>query len=211
MSAAPVCRLVSIAGALAWTALLAGCGNTVRVEPLGGGGGATAGGGAGAGGTDPGSPHACNAVFADCNGDPGDGCEAALLDDGHHCGSCGRDCQGSACVDGICAPQVLASDQYFASRLALDAARVYWTSADGKIRAMPHAGGEPEILAGGQDDPWDIAVDGLAVYWTDSGNDTVMSNPFGGDFPEKLADAGNPLLLVVRGEHVYFTDTYDKA
>jgi len=213
MKSAPRRGLVSTTGALLGTALLFGCGNTVRVESSSGAGGvAGAGSGGGAAGTGSEmSPHPCNAVFADCNGDPGDGCEVALMDDGHHCGSCGRDCQGSACVDGICAPDVLASDQYYASRLSLDGARVYWTSADGGIRAIPLAGGDPQEIAGGQDDPWDIAVDGLGVYWTDSGNDRVMALPFGDDLPKTLADAGNPLLLVVRGDHVYFTDTYDKA
>lgn len=194
-------------GGITIAALLIGCGSTVRIESSGAGGG---GGGAATTTATATGPHACTAVFADCNGDPDDGCEAPLETDAGNCGSCGHDCQGSACADGMCAPEVLASGLYFASRLALDDALVYWTSADGSIRTMPLDGGDPTPIAGGQGDPWDIAVDGHGVYWTNSGDDTVVSLPFGAELPKVLTDAGNPLLLAVSGDHLYFTDTYDK-
>lgn len=34
----------------------------------------------------------CAAGFADCNGNPADGCETNLENDPAHCGSCGIDC-----------------------------------------------------------------------------------------------------------------------
>ncbi len=54
---------------------------------------------------------ACDEGFADCNGDPADGCEVDLLADPAHCGACptacafaraGARCEGGACVMGAC-------------------------------------------------------------------------------------------------------------
>ena len=48
----------------------------------------------------------CNAGFADCNGDPSDGCEVDLRSDVSSCGACGRGCAlpggANACVAGAC-------------------------------------------------------------------------------------------------------------
>ncbi|MBL8952844.1 MAG: hypothetical protein JNK82_18840 [Myxococcaceae bacterium] len=44
----------------------------------------------------------CNAGFADCNGLPGDGCEAELAVDPLNCGLCGRSCFGTNCMNGGC-------------------------------------------------------------------------------------------------------------
>ena len=50
---------------------------------------------------------ACNAGFADCNGNPADGCEINTQTSVNHCGSCGDVCSiangGSSCVAGSCA------------------------------------------------------------------------------------------------------------
>ncbi|HET6921830.1 MAG TPA: hypothetical protein VFI16_01660, partial [Anaeromyxobacteraceae bacterium] len=50
---------------------------------------------------------ACDAGFADCNGFPGDGCEAALATDVAHCGGCGTACPAvdhgtPGCAAGAC-------------------------------------------------------------------------------------------------------------
>lgn len=50
----------------------------------------------------------CAVGFADCNGDPSDGCEANLQTDAAHCGICTNSCTpsgavtGVACVSGMC-------------------------------------------------------------------------------------------------------------
>ncbi len=53
----------------------------------------------------------CDDGFADCNGDPADGCEVDLLTDRSHCGTCATactfahaaaTCEGGACVMGAC-------------------------------------------------------------------------------------------------------------
>ncbi len=46
----------------------------------------------------------CNAGFADCDGNPANGCEAALASDATNCGGCGRQCPLTAsCTTGACA------------------------------------------------------------------------------------------------------------
>ena len=48
---------------------------------------------------------ACIPGFADCDKDPGNGCETAVLQDSKNCGSCGHACTGSSrCVGGFCLP-----------------------------------------------------------------------------------------------------------
>ncbi len=44
---------------------------------------------------------ACGHGFADCDGDPANGCEADLSS-AATCGACGHDCQNGDCVDGAC-------------------------------------------------------------------------------------------------------------
>lgn len=47
----------------------------------------------------------CRQYFADCNGDPADGCEVLLMSDVGHCGGCGRACPmpGKNNLVGCCA------------------------------------------------------------------------------------------------------------
>jgi hypothetical protein len=206
----PLVALVAAlcAGGVAAGSLLA-CGSEIRTETSGAGGagstGASASGGSAATG-----PHGCTVGFADCNGNPADGCEAAIETDGAHCGACEHDCLGAACKDGMCEPEVLASNLPYANRLALDEERVYWTSSDNRIQALPLGGGTPVVLADKQDGPWDIAADGAALYWTSTDANQVRSLALGGGAPAVLADAGNPLGIAVRKGALYFTDTYDK-
>jgi DNA-binding beta-propeller fold protein YncE len=56
---------------------------------------------------------ACSDGYADCNGNPADGCEADLETDRAHCGGCGQtcsfanaghDCLAGACTRGLCLP-----------------------------------------------------------------------------------------------------------
>lgn len=67
-----------------------------------------------AGSEETGTPQ-CNAGYTDCDGDPANGCEANLLTDVDHCGSCSIQCNSDhaevACVSGEC--KISACDQSF--------------------------------------------------------------------------------------------------
>jgi hypothetical protein len=63
----------------------------------------------GDGGRDADSDASCPVGFADCNADPRDGCETALMDDENHCGACDHPCSvdgtiARACIAGACTP-----------------------------------------------------------------------------------------------------------
>jgi hypothetical protein len=51
------------------------------------------------------APGPCAAGWGDCDGNPANGCEAALASDRGHCGRCGNACVG-LCRDGACSPAV---------------------------------------------------------------------------------------------------------
>ena len=111
--------------------------------------------------------------------------------DPHNCGSCGHDCAGGACQDGVCVPLppgVLASGLIAPTSVAVDANNVYWLSEgvhpakyadasfEGLVQVMKCAktgcNNSPTILASGV---WDfltgkdtlhgLTVDSANVYW----------------------------------------------
>jgi len=45
---------------------------------------------------------ACNGGFADCDGNPGNGCEVNVATDRRNCGSCGNACASLVCSGGAC-------------------------------------------------------------------------------------------------------------
>jgi hypothetical protein len=51
-----------------------------------------------------GSPYTtpCPQGYANCDGNPANGCEVDLMDDAYHCGACGTSCQGSGTSSGVC-------------------------------------------------------------------------------------------------------------
>lgn len=44
----------------------------------------------------------CTDGYADCDGDPSDGCEVLLATSVEHCGACGHACNNGTCDDGAC-------------------------------------------------------------------------------------------------------------
>ncbi|MFL5346252.1 MAG: hypothetical protein ACJ8AT_15800 [Hyalangium sp.] len=44
----------------------------------------------------------CAMGYADCDGNPANGCEVNLTEDANHCGACGTSCQGQGNAGGVC-------------------------------------------------------------------------------------------------------------
>jgi hypothetical protein len=105
-----------------------------------------------------------------------------LTQDAKNCGECGHDCQGTMCMNGICAPTTVVASTTTVQTcdLAVDSAHVYWTSTT-NIYAAPKAGGAPASLLNTAQ-PCHIVVDSTNVYY-------VYTNPFTG-----LGIAKTPLL-----------------
>ncbi len=108
--------------------------------------------------------------------------------------------------------------------VAIDATRVYWTSAlDGLVRSCPLAGcgGTPTNVATGQTVPWSIAVDQTSVYfsvWNGSigapaqNGGAIRKCPLAGcsGAPITLASAENqPWQIALDAQYVYWTGFKD--
>ncbi len=107
----------------------------------------------------------CSTGFADCNGQPEDGCEADLDSDPKHCSLCINACDTGTCHDGSCQNvQVVAStsgDGRSVTDFAVDSSGVYCalgnlpalpsdaTTPGTKVslQVVPQAGGTPVVLA----------------------------------------------------------------
>lgn len=95
----------------------------------------------------------CATGFDDCNGLTGDGCEQDVLSDPKHCGSCGHDCDGGACVGGVCQSVVLGKAPLGsgAAEITIDASFVYSGPApgmSGQVFRVPLGGGSVTTLGG---------------------------------------------------------------
>jgi hypothetical protein len=158
----------------------------------------------------------CNAGFADCNGDPNDGCEIKLEANPSHCGRCGRSCGGGACNGTTCEAITMARAQPSPGEIAIDDTHVYWSNygagADrGSIARVAKAGGDPQVIAGAQDNAWGIAVAGTEVFWaTNTTPHTVARAPKDGSVPAAplSSTAGRARGVAADAEFVFFCN-YD--
>ncbi len=158
---------------------------------------------------------ACDPPFADCNGDPSDGCETNLQQDPAHCGKCFRSCLGAACVAGQCEAVTFASGQDSPLGIAVVDNTVYWTneSSAGTVMAQNTLMEAPAVLAAGQAFPRWIAATPNEVYWTNyaggfQGNvmRVVLTSPTAG-FPYVVAeDQGGPDGIAIDQQRVYWTN-----
>lgn len=151
----------------------------------------------------------CEDDWGDCDGDPATGCEQAL-DSSSHCGACGRDCLGGACIDAKCYPAVLASGQSTPWAIAVDATHVYWSTHTwtGAIRRVPKSGGFTQTLASNQAIPDGIELTSTHVIWANDADDLIQSVPLAGGTIETLASvpSNRPVDVAVTDTHVFWTN-----
>jgi hypothetical protein len=149
----------------------------------------------------------CDAGFADCNGVSADGCESELASDPFHCGSCPNDCQGSACVSGVCAapPVVLATGAGADRALVMDATSLYvvW---DDTLQRVPKDGGPVVELAALPDafgSTRALAVAGNDVYVAPFGAVLRVDKDTGAT--QQVASPTSTHAMAVAGDHLYYT------
>jgi hypothetical protein len=131
---------------------------------------------------------------------PDSGCHDTQSDP-HNCGKCGHDCQGGACVMGVCQPVLMTDDELFPHTLAADDARVYWANvtdvdygdppASILVRSMPATavGGTPvtlDTVTPGY--PTSLHRDGKYLYFYRSIEWTIVGQPFVGTVFRLCAD-----------------------
>jgi hypothetical protein len=164
--------------------------------------------------------HICEVDFADCNGDPADGCEVDVARDVVHCGGCERSCKTS-CEKGVCDVITLATGQAQPAAIAVDDTSVYWANmaelaaGGGSIMKVAKAGGAPSTLAEKQSAPGSIALDGASIYWVNIGTPPLFADGAvltaakdGSGAPvEIIAGQAAPYGIAVQGSTVYWTTT----
>jgi hypothetical protein len=91
--------------------------------------------------------------------------------------------------------------------IAVDAANVYFTTADGYVMSVPIGGGAPTTLAANQDLPAGIAVDQSHVYWANNTGASILraDKQDGGSLQPIAKNEPGVLSVAVDSANVYFT------
>jgi hypothetical protein len=127
-----------------------------------------------AGASRDGGPNSDANSTADGSTSPDDGgvpaCNAAdVATDPHHCGRCGHDCLGGACVAGKCQSVVLKNALENPDDLAFDSTYVYVsTRANGAVVRIAKDGSGATAIVTGQQETRGVALDGQNLYWSNT-------------------------------------------
>ncbi|HLK35315.1 MAG TPA: hypothetical protein VKU41_01100 [Polyangiaceae bacterium] len=171
---------------------------------------------------------------------PGDGgvqvCSNTCVDtssDPSNCGFCGHNCQGNACMAGLCQPNQIAPTPpagQVVNDIAIDGTNVYWTwtatssalPALSNLAAMPFsAGGKGTPVTGMMPyygDLRGITTDIQNVYFVDEYNGSVgyaqlTSTTFSPRYVVPAIDGGmsasQPWDIAVDGQNMYWVDNGD--
>lgn len=145
-------------------------------------------------------------MVADCDGDPTTLCDARLLTDSAHCGTCERDCLDGACANGMCVPQQVPNgDKVF--DFIIKGADYYYTSQfeTGIFKSSLTADGAPKKI-GSTPEPGRSLVLYKDVFYF-STDTQVMSMPFAGGKATALVTGVTPIIRVAAGgDKVYWVN-----
>jgi hypothetical protein len=120
----------------------------------------------------------CRGGFADCDGDPSNGCEIDLYNDSKNCVRCGRSC-GGACK-GLCQPLVLAELQKSPSAIVVGQEYAYVVLGPKVgIGKVPIQGGSVTALGAdsGSRQVTALALSASYLYWDDADSRTIYETP----------------------------------
>jgi hypothetical protein len=155
----------------------------------------------------------CSPGFADCNGDPTDGCEVQLSADPEHCGMCETSCGSGDCFLGTCATVVAAT--LGVDGIVARSGSIYWSALDvyagpnGLVAKSPAVGGVATPLVTGQSAPNYLHAAGDLLVWSDSSTHAIyrMALPAGDAevVYEASASDAPPRVLDADADQVYFT------
>ncbi|EYF06940.1 hypothetical protein [Chondromyces apiculatus] len=185
-------------------------------------GGAGQGGDAGSGAGVPACETVCEQGLGDC--DTCDGtCETLLVGaDANNCGACGKTCEDSLCVVGVCQPVLVADMQTDEPvSLAVDATHLYWLNqgdlggATGTVaRRRLDLTDDVAELVNEQGAPSTLVVHGEHLYWTNrnpSDYGYLVRMPLAGGETLALAQGQSLVGLATDGTALFWTDQYDDS
>jgi hypothetical protein len=168
-------------------------------------------------------------VTAQCYSAAGTATDSALLESYSiylgDCGGCTHDCQGGACVLGVCQPVTLASGDGIGPRsVAANASNVWFTNdpgptlSGGFVMTVPRGGGGVTPLATfGSVGHWatfdSMVVGPSYVYWYEAASSGagVYRKPLSGGARSLFAAGGSdpqPRALALVGSDLYFGDAF---
>ncbi len=153
----------------------------------------------------------CPAGRGDCDGDPGNGCEADLASSTDHCGGCGQLCSHGSCEQGSCVCRDGFADcdalpaNGCETDLRLDA--LHCGSCGHGCGGGPCVAGQcsPEAIATGLTEPIFVAVGTERVFWTDLDLEGIWTASKDGSEPATIV-LPEPWVqdLAVDGDRVYW-------
>lgn len=150
----------------------------------------------------------CEAGFTDCDSKRGDDCAIDLGNDPHHCGACGRDCQGGGCKGGLCQPLALATlpgarglSMHGGSLLV---GRCGSRGASDAFLEVPAGGGEAVTLVRSSHCAAAQALAGDALYWSDTSALMGLQLSAQQQTEPLFVAATSAWKVVASGTHVYW-------
>lgn len=179
---------------------VAACAGEVHITP---GTGHEGGSGGGAGGTTVTTSDSTSTTSISIS--TSTTCTADLDTDPHHCGACGHDCLGGACVGSACQPILLAKQDGQPWEIALDATHVYWSNTHGEISKVPKAGGATVVLTSDLSNPGALAVHANRVYSASYGSSVKVIPKTGGALSNLTPKAAGGLAVAVDDGGVFWS------
>jgi hypothetical protein len=116
---------------------------------------------------------------------------------------CSQDCEGGACVGGVCQPFAIA-EGFLPGDLVTDGQAVFVTNADtGEVLRFAKSGGPPSIVAHGDAEAWRLALTGDDVLW--GGAEGIWRAPkLGGDAFQIMDAPVHVGPIAIDGSMTYF-------
>jgi len=189
---------------------------TLDSSELDGDASAEGGGDADAGADADADAQVCSAGTEDCDMDPSTDCND-LASDPEHCGACGHDCYGGACVSGRCKPVLMATGLPRPFEIIKDEDFIFGTGAwtDGQVWKVPLAGcATPENCASYLSIPGSnyqhIAHDQFTLYFVDKGVERLLRvDKDGKDECDLAVDQSKLSGVAVDDQYVYWSTEDD--
>jgi hypothetical protein len=166
----------------------------------------------------------CDAGYDDCNGDPNDGCETALIGNDENCGACGRDCTsvGATCKVDSCGDIRMQTgvsigtgngpinDRAFAFSSTTGIANM--TRTNSVVQLFPLDGSPGKVIwnsTNGESGNETLVIDGQEIFWAQRATPSIVRKklatqasaalPTDAFFPEYL-----PAFLRLQGDYFYW-------
>lgn len=142
------------------------------------------------------------------------GCETDPSVDTKNCGACAHDCQGGACVHGICQSYTLTSQINMPWSIYADETSAYWVAEgplnSGFLMSIPVNGGATNTLASGQAGPKFVLGDDQYLFWTTfaSGGAIWRIEKAGANL-KQLSSAKGPQGLAQGSSYLWWTNASD--